>query len=145
MFVRPAGVGTGKCGEPIEETPGRCSRVRFGSVRYEFGYHLTIASDVDGPATFGFREYGRGVVAQVAHAEPLGRLVFSDHQIANGDVPTSHNSDCSTDACYINRSPTMSDGDQYGHALVELIALYGNVASADGEHGDWQELVRSIR
>jgi hypothetical protein len=40
---------------------------------------------------------------------------------------------------------SLSDGDQYGHALVELIALYGNVAAADGEHGDWQELVRSIR
>jgi hypothetical protein len=38
-----------------------------------------------------------------------------------------------------------SDGDQYGHALVELTALHGNVAAADGEHGDWQELVGSIR
>ena len=102
MFICPTGVRTGKSGDPIEEAPGRGARVRFSSVRDEFGNHLTVAGDVDGAAAFSLGENGGGVVAQIAHAKPLGPLVLVDDRIGDSDIPASHRGECSTDACYTN-------------------------------------------
>lgn len=121
MFICPRSVRTGKTGDPIEEAPGRGARVRFGPVRDEFGNHGAIAGDVDGAGAFGLVEDGSGVVAQIAHAEPLGFHVLADGQIGDSDILTSHSSKCSTAVCY---TTTTSRGGRGAPTLSTPVSVY---------------------